>query len=364
MKAIILAAGVGSRMKIDFPKALLQIDGKTLLEHQVIGLKDIGINDIYVVTGYKTEKFPDLDVKYVYNDRFATSGNAYSYHLALNECGLDDFVVGLDSDLMLDYRIYFDIKPEFQYFLDIYKDRHKGDIGVEIDINNNVVDLSRDYEYGVMLGLATYPPAFLSKLENYFDAVDISQNVELITIVRKLLRSFKVSPCFVDYPWVEIDTPKDYEQAKKTFDNPGIEYCNDVTASELMSLYHGCPDAGWIHIGRRNLERNEIMIKNSRLFVARMNGRVIGAIRYFSDGAYNAAVEDWIVRPECRRSGVGIRLMLNMIESLEKEHVIKVTAIPSEHTQTIYEKLGWRWTRLPAMERRYDYDRFSPDWQE
>lgn len=359
-----MAAGMGSRMKIDFPKCLLQVDGKSLLEHQVTSLKDIGITDIYVVTGYKAEKFPDLSVNYVHNDKFAESGNAYSFHLALQECGTDDFVVVLDSDLMLDYRIYFDIEPNFQYFLDIYRDRHKGDIGVEIDINNRIIDFSRDLEYGVMVGLATYPPLFLQRLKGYFDTTTVPLQTELITIIRKLISNVKVNPCFVDYPWMEVDTPEDYEQAKQLFDNSEVEYSNDVTAEELMSLYHGCPDAGWLHIGRRSLERNEIIIRNSKWFVARVNGRVAGTIRYFSDGAYNAAVEDWMVRPEYRKGGIGVRLMLNMLESLRKEHVIKVVTIPSEHVQSLHEKLGWRWTRLPAMEIRYDYDRYSPNWKD
>ena len=60
MKAVILAAGKGSRlspMTLLKPKPLLKINGKTLLENMIKCLKNGGIKDITVVTGYKNEMF-------------------------------------------------------------------------------------------------------------------------------------------------------------------------------------------------------------------------------------------------------------------------------------------------------------------
>lgn len=56
MKAIILAAGKGSRllpMTLLKPKPLLKINGKTILENMIKRLKNAGVKDITVVTGYK-----------------------------------------------------------------------------------------------------------------------------------------------------------------------------------------------------------------------------------------------------------------------------------------------------------------------
>ena len=58
MKAIILAAGRGSRMDElteAIPKCLLEIGGKSLLSQQIESLRGAGINEIAIVTGYRRE---------------------------------------------------------------------------------------------------------------------------------------------------------------------------------------------------------------------------------------------------------------------------------------------------------------------
>jgi MurNAc alpha-1-phosphate uridylyltransferase len=70
MKAMILAAGLGTRLKpfTDFhPKALYVIGGKTLLEHAVIHLKSAGIKDVII----NVHHFADQIVKYIHlNNNF------------------------------------------------------------------------------------------------------------------------------------------------------------------------------------------------------------------------------------------------------------------------------------------------------
>ena len=58
MKAIILAAGRGSRMgnlTNEAPKCLLEVYEKPLIEHQIEALTKAGIKEISLVTGYKNE---------------------------------------------------------------------------------------------------------------------------------------------------------------------------------------------------------------------------------------------------------------------------------------------------------------------
>ncbi|MBI3113176.1 MAG: NTP transferase domain-containing protein [Rhodospirillales bacterium] len=59
MKAVMLAAGVGRRLYGDendnLPKALLEFDGKTLLERHVRILLDNGVDELVLVVGHRKE---------------------------------------------------------------------------------------------------------------------------------------------------------------------------------------------------------------------------------------------------------------------------------------------------------------------
>lgn len=74
MKAIILAAGRGSRMK-DLtearPKCLVELRGKTLLDRQLEALRAAGISEIAIVTGYKRELLADRGLVEFHNARWA-----------------------------------------------------------------------------------------------------------------------------------------------------------------------------------------------------------------------------------------------------------------------------------------------------
>ena len=58
MKAVILAAGKGTRMgelTQELPKPMLPVQGKPILEHILTGLLSAGIRDVFIVTGFRAE---------------------------------------------------------------------------------------------------------------------------------------------------------------------------------------------------------------------------------------------------------------------------------------------------------------------
>lgn len=66
MRAILLAAGIGSRLRpltLETPKPLIKINDESMIERQIKFLKEVGINEIIVVTGYLKEKFNFLKEK-------------------------------------------------------------------------------------------------------------------------------------------------------------------------------------------------------------------------------------------------------------------------------------------------------------
>lgn len=87
MKAIILAAGRGSRMNegtANNPKCLMQLCGQTLLDYGIKSLVKAGFDksDIAVVTGYKKEMIQVEGVKYFHNAKWAETNMFISLTMA------------------------------------------------------------------------------------------------------------------------------------------------------------------------------------------------------------------------------------------------------------------------------------------
>jgi len=85
MKAIILAAGRGSRMKNltdDRPKCLVELRGKALLDWQLNALRYAGIDQIAIVTGYKRELLADRGLVEFHNQRWAETNMVSSLECA------------------------------------------------------------------------------------------------------------------------------------------------------------------------------------------------------------------------------------------------------------------------------------------
>lgn len=87
--AIIMAAGTSSRfapLSYEKPKALIEVRGEVLIERQIRQLRDAGIEEVVVVTGYKAEQFEYLKDKYgvvlINNPYYLTRNNNSSIYAA------------------------------------------------------------------------------------------------------------------------------------------------------------------------------------------------------------------------------------------------------------------------------------------
>jgi choline kinase len=112
LKAVILAAGVGSRLApltADRPKVLVEVAGRSFLLRQLDRLAEAGIaaRDVVVVGGYRIDQIraelarADRPCKLVMNERFDTWQNFYSLLVAAPELSGADFLQ-LDGDVLLD----------------------------------------------------------------------------------------------------------------------------------------------------------------------------------------------------------------------------------------------------------------------
>ena len=86
MKIIILAAGIGSRLRSltnDKPKCIVKLFNETLIERQIKIFHSCNINDITIVTGYGSELIDIPDVNYVKNENYETTNMNESLFCAL-----------------------------------------------------------------------------------------------------------------------------------------------------------------------------------------------------------------------------------------------------------------------------------------
>jgi len=125
MNAIILAAGFGSRLRpltLEIPKSQIKVNGIPMIERQIEFLKEKGVDEIIIVTGYLHHKFDYLkdkyDVKLVHNEKFSDYNNIYSMYLVKEKLG-NSFVI--DADIYL-HNNFIPNNPNRSTYFSVYKD--------------------------------------------------------------------------------------------------------------------------------------------------------------------------------------------------------------------------------------------------
>ena len=107
MKAIILAAGQGTRIKKytqDLPKGMLSFMGKTIIERQIEMYHGCGLDDIIIVRGFAADKIQYSGVIYYTNKDFENTNMVESLMAANQE--FDDDVIVSYSDILLAEKIW------------------------------------------------------------------------------------------------------------------------------------------------------------------------------------------------------------------------------------------------------------------
>lgn len=113
MKAVILAAGLGSRLRPitnEVPKCMVPVNGIRIIDKQIDNLLINGVEDIYVVDGYKAEilanhlkeVYPNVHI--VSNPRYAETNNMYSLFLTAQYAKGEEFLL-MNSDVYYDASI-------------------------------------------------------------------------------------------------------------------------------------------------------------------------------------------------------------------------------------------------------------------
>lgn len=112
MQALILAAGMGSRLKdltADNTKCMVKVNGVTMIERMLNQLENKAFSKIIIVTGYEGQKLIDfietLDIstpiEFINNPIYDQTNNIYSLWLAKDKL-LEEDTVLLESDLIFE----------------------------------------------------------------------------------------------------------------------------------------------------------------------------------------------------------------------------------------------------------------------
>ena len=105
MKAVICAAGFGTRLKLNIPKAMAMINGKRIIDYQIKALKNY--EEIYVVVGYRSNIIIEhlkkySNIKYIVNSD-PDLGIMHTMRLISNE--IDELTLILDGDIIINDEI-------------------------------------------------------------------------------------------------------------------------------------------------------------------------------------------------------------------------------------------------------------------
>ena len=236
MKTIILAAGIGSRIRPltdNCPKCLLKIGGNTILEMMVSHIQDCGINEITFVLGYLQEqikdyvktKFPDLNAYFVTNEKYEETNTGFSLLLAKDFVENSDFIK-FDADVVFNKEILKKlIECPYKNALCIDKNIHLDaeEIKVIIDDKNKILKASKTIDpkkaVGESIGIEKIGKNTAKLLFQELEEVmkDEKNHQEYYESTYERLIGKGESFHAIDITgldWVEIDTKEDFELAK------------------------------------------------------------------------------------------------------------------------------------------------------
>jgi len=235
MKAVILAAGIASRLKPltdNTPKCLLKVGDKSILERTIDNIAINGIKDIIVVTGYLremienflTEKYPELNFTFLYNNKYDSTNNIYSLWITKDVVLGHDMLL-MDSDIVFDSRILGQLlNSEYENCLAVNSSEEVGEEEVKVLLNDDgsIKEISKIIDpklaIGESIGIQKFDKDFVWRLFTILDRrildkndVDIFYEVAFEEAIKNGTKIFSID--VENYKCMEIDTAEDFKTA-------------------------------------------------------------------------------------------------------------------------------------------------------
>ncbi len=260
MKAIILAAGQGTRLKKyteNLPKGMLSFMGKTIIERQIETYKNAGIDDIIIVRGFAADKINYKGVKYYINEKYESTNMVESLMAAKRE--FDDDIIVSYSDILFEehmLKAMMESEADFACAVDdnwrVYWQKRYGRIdydteSLSIDDSDNITELGLenpdlnliDARYIGLLKFTRDGLAFIVKTmeEAYKDFENKAwqqsgkpvRKAYMTDLLNAVIESGRdVKAVHFSNGWIEFDTNEDYENA--------VEWSEDGSLGSIVCL--------------------------------------------------------------------------------------------------------------------------------
>ncbi len=240
MQAIILAAGMGKRLKeltSNATKCMVEVNGEMMIHKTLMHLEKLNLNKIVLVVGYEGQQLMDYvnslglktPVEYVVNDVYDKTNNIYSLYLA-KEYLLQDDTLLLESDLVYEeavIRKLVDTPYPSLVLVDKFESWMDGTC-ITVDEDDNITsfvskrefDFTKTDEYYKTVNLYKFSKNFSEKyyvpfLEAYCNAMGLNEYYEQVLKVITFLGDLEIKAVKLNgEKWYEIDDVQDLDIAE------------------------------------------------------------------------------------------------------------------------------------------------------
>ena len=237
MIGVILAAGMAKRLRPltdTKPKCLLKVGEHTLLERTVDAMRQAGIQEFLVVTGYRGEiissflegyaRTSKVSFTFLDNTDYEHNNNIYSLWMACQKVRGNEFLL-MDSDILCDPAAVVRIAQEQTSALAV--NRHElgeEEMKVVVDADNRITEISKtcrpEDAMGESVGIEKITADYCEALARELDQMILQEGLIDIFYERAFERlipqghTFKVVDT-THYFSYELDTPEDFQRAQE-----------------------------------------------------------------------------------------------------------------------------------------------------
>jgi choline kinase len=237
MKAIILAAGEGKRLRpltANTPKSMVSIWGESLLVRQLEQLKKIGLTDITVVTGYCRQEIEKIGVDTVFNEEYDSTNMVFSLTKILPtllDSHANDTLVLYGDIAYSDHHLKVLIESPslapsvilgntdwFKLWSQRLDDPLTDAETFRFDDNLTLLEIGKvpdslDQVQAQYMGMIRFNTVFLAELlRHYLSSADNQENrnMYMTDLIQQIVDNHSVDVELVSGSWIEIDTIEDY----------------------------------------------------------------------------------------------------------------------------------------------------------